>query len=102
MRLLAKQTVLAEGCRGSLSLKIMDKYDLNDGKCPQKYGFGVKEVWEVDPKKCKPGFVMHSVGWPLTQFTYGGSFCYHMKPNLVHIGFVFGLNYKNPHMSPYG
>lgn len=79
----------------------MKKYDLRKDSAPQHYGLGIKEVWEVDPDKFDAGNVVHTVGWPLDQFTYGGSFIYHMKPNLVHIGMVVGLDYKNPYLSPY-
>ncbi|CAD7964749.1 unnamed protein product [Amoebophrya sp. A25] len=104
MQLMGKQVILAEGCRGSLTLDCIDKFNLAEESCPQHYGFGIKEVWEVDPETNEhfsPGFISHSVGWPLDQSTYGGSFMYHMKPNLIHIGFVVGLDYKNPHLSPY-
>jgi len=101
MQLLGKQTILSEGCRGSLSEAIMTKYNLRDGKCPQVYGLGVKEVWEVKPENHKDGLVVHTVGWPMDQFTYGGAFIYHMKGNLVHIGLITGLDYANPYISPY-
>jgi electron-transferring-flavoprotein dehydrogenase len=98
----AKYTVLAEGCRGSLSERVIQKYNLREK--PQSYGIGLKEVWEVDLEKNKefiPGLVQHSVGWPLDYKTYGGSFVYHMKPNLIHVGFVVGLDYENPYINPY-
>jgi len=79
----------------------MKKYNLRDGACPQHYGLGVKEVWEVKPENHKNGMVTHTVGWPLDQWTYGGSFIYHMEGNLVHIGMVIGLDYQNPYISPY-
>lgn len=101
MRLLGRQTILAEGCRGSLSEVVMARYGLRAGVAPQRYGLGVKEVWEVLPENHLPGSVTHSVGWPLDQSTYGGSFIYHMKPHLVHIGMVVGLDYHNPYLSPY-
>lgn len=101
MQLLAKQTILAEGCRGSISEAVMDRYNLRDGKSPQHYGLGVKEVWEIPPENHRAGTVVHSVGWPLDQMTYGGSFIYHMGPNLIHIGMVIGLDYSNPYLSPY-
>lgn len=104
MQLLGKQVVLAEGCRGSLSEAIMEKYNLRAGVSPQAYGLGIKEVWEVDSPHHKPGTVVHSVGWPMAGImgkNYGGSFIYHMAPNLVHIGMVVGLDYKNPYLSPY-
>lgn len=79
----------------------MDKFDLRRGADPQLYGIGLKEVWEVDNEHFKPGFVQHSVGWPLPSDVYSGSFMYHMKPNIIMIGLVVGLNYKNPYISPY-
>jgi electron-transferring-flavoprotein dehydrogenase len=101
MQLLGKQTILAEGCRGSLSELLMKQYNLRENCSPQLYGLGIKEVWEVPEDVISPGTVVHSVGWPLDQMTYGGSFIYHMKPNLIHIGMVVGLDYSNPYLSPY-
>lgn len=101
MRLMGKQTILAEGCRGSLSEALMKRFDLREQAAPQHYGLGVKEVWEIKPENHMPGTVTHTIGWPLDQFTYGGSFIYHMKPNLLHIGMVVGLDYSNPYLSPY-
>jgi len=101
MQLLGKQTIFAEGCRGSLSERIMEKYNLREGVCPQHYGLGIKEVWELKEENHDAGLVVHTVGWPLDASTYGGSFIYHMKPNLLHIGMVVGLDYKNPYLSPY-
>lgn len=101
MQLFGKQTILAEGCRGSLSESIMDKYDLRAGACPQQYGLGVKEVWEVLPENHQEGLVVHTFGWPLDHWTYGGAFIYHMGGNLVHIGMITGLDYRNPYLSPY-
>lgn len=101
MQLLGKQTILSEGCRGSLSERIMEHFSLREGVCPQHYGLGVKEVWELKPENHQAGLVVHTVGWPLKSDTYGGAFLYHMKPNLLHIGMVVGLNYKNPYLSPY-
>jgi electron-transferring-flavoprotein dehydrogenase len=101
MQLLGKQTILAEGCRGSLSEQIMERFSLREGVCPQHYGLGIKEVWELKEENHQPGLVVHTVGWPLDQWTYGGAFIYHMKPNLLHIGMVVGLDYKNPYLSPY-
>jgi len=101
MQLLGKQTLLAEGCRGSLSEQLMKHYNLREGVCPQHYGLGIKEVWEIPEGIHMPGTVTHTVGWPLQQSMYGGSFIYHMKPNLLHIGMVVGLDYKNPYVSPY-
>jgi electron-transferring-flavoprotein dehydrogenase len=101
LQLLGKQTILAEGCRGSLSERLMEHFSLREGVCPQHYGLGIKEVWEIPEENHVAGTVTHTVGWPLDQWTYGGSFIYHMKPNLLHIGMVVGLDYKNPWMSPY-
>eukprot|EP00439_Symbiodinium_sp_Y106_P015872 s5057_g2.t1 len=99
MHLLGKQTILAEGCRGSLSEMLMKHYNLREGVSPQHYGLGVKEVWEIRPENHRAGTVTHTVGWPLDMWSYGGSFIYHMKPNLLHIGMVVGLDYANPYMS---
>lgn len=101
MRLLGKQTILAEGCRGSLSELLMKHFNLREGVSPQHYGLGVKEVWEIKPENHVAGTVTHTVGWPLNMWNYGGSFIYHMKPNLLHIGLVVGLDYSNPYLSPY-
>jgi len=101
MELLGRQTILAEGCRGSLSESIMERFDLRKDCSPQHYGLGIKEVWEIQPENHVAGTVTHTVGWPLDQMTYGGSFFYHMKPNLLHIGLVVGLDYSNPYLSPY-
>jgi electron-transferring-flavoprotein dehydrogenase len=101
MELRASQSLFAEGARGSCSEEIMKKFKLREGKDPQTYGLGLKEVWEVDPVKHKPGHVQHTIGWPLPQDTYGGTFLYHMNPNLVLLGMVVGLDYPNPYLSPY-
>uniref|UniRef100_A0A0G4HX56 Electron transfer flavoprotein-ubiquinone oxidoreductase n=1 Tax=Chromera velia CCMP2878 TaxID=1169474 RepID=A0A0G4HX56_9ALVE len=101
MELYAKQTVIAEGCRGSLAESLMADFNLREGVCPQQYGIGLKEVWEVPKENHKPGLVLHSVGWPLDMWTYGGAFVYHMEPNLVLIGMVVGLDYKDPYLHPY-
>src|SRR5262245_51683987 len=101
MELHAKYTLLAEGCRGSLSEELMRKFNLRDGVDPQKYGIGIKELWELAPGKHKPGLVMHSQSWPLDNHTGGGSFIYHFDENLAAVGFVVHLNYWNPHLSPY-
>ena len=79
----------------------MAKFDLRDGVPPQSYGLGIKEVWQVPEGQLTPGYIQHTFGWPLDTSTYGGSFLYHMKPNLVLVGFVTGLDYENPHLSPY-
>lgn len=103
MEILGKQTVFAEGCRGSLSEKVIEKFKLRDKSDPQLYSIGLKEVWEVEDghKLFRPGYVQHTVGWPVHPNTYAGSFLYHMKPNLIHVGLVIGLNYKNPYLNPY-
>ena len=101
MELHAKQTIFAEGCRGSLTKELFAKFNLRDGVDPQTYGIGIKELWEIDPAKHQPGLIVHSVGWPLTSDTYGGSFLYHLEDNLVAVGMVVGLDYKNPWLSPY-
>ena len=101
MELRARYTLLAEGARGSLSKEVIGRFRLDDGREPQKYGLGIKEVWEVDPALHRPGLVQHSFGWPLGNDTGGGSFLYHYGENLVAIGFVVHLNYSNPNLSPY-
>lgn len=97
----AKYTIFAEGCRGSLSEQIMQKYALRENCDPQTYGLGIKELWEVDSDQYQPGLVQHSIGWPLDNNTYGGSFVYHLKNNLISIGFVVGLDYQNPYLDPF-
>ena len=101
MELHAKYTLFAEGSRGHLGKQLMAKYDLNKGKDPQTYGIGIKELWEIDPARHKPGLVIHTAGWPLANDTYGGSFLYHLENNQVAVGFVVGLSYQNPYLSPY-
>ena len=101
MELHAKYTLFAEGCRGSLSQELMAKFGLREGVDPQKYGIGIKELWQVAPGEHQRGLVMHSQGWPLDSKTGGGSFLYHFDENLVSVGFVVHLNYENPHLSPY-
>jgi electron-transferring-flavoprotein dehydrogenase len=96
-----KYTLFAEGARGSLSQQLMRKFGLRDGVDPQKFGIGLKELWQVDPAKHKQGLVMHTQGWPLDNRTFGGSFMYHIEENQVAIGFVVNLDYWNPHLSPY-
>ncbi|MBM3558162.1 MAG: electron transfer flavoprotein-ubiquinone oxidoreductase, partial [Alphaproteobacteria bacterium] len=96
-----KYVFLAEGVRGSLSKQVMAKFDLRRGREPQVYGIGIKELWEIDPAKHKPGLVMHSQGWPLDDETGGGSFLYHLENNQVAVGFVVILGYPNPHLSPF-
>jgi electron-transferring-flavoprotein dehydrogenase len=101
MELLARYTLFAEGCRGSLSKQLIRQYHLRDEQHPQTYAIGIKELWEVPPANHKPGLVEHSVGWPLDAGTYGGSFLYHFGDNLVSYGFVIGLDYRNPWLSPF-
>ncbi len=100
MELHAKYTLFAEGARGHLGKQVMAKYDLNKGKDPQSYGIGIKELWEIDPKQHKPGLVVHTTGWPLMD-QYSGSFLYHLENNQVAVGYVVGLAYENPYLSPY-
>jgi electron-transferring-flavoprotein dehydrogenase len=101
VELLAKYTLFAEGARGSLSKGVIARFDLAAGSDPQKYGIGLKELWQIDPAKHRPGLVVHTQGWPLTGRTGGGSFMYHFEDNQVAVGFVVHLNYENPHLSPY-
>ncbi|KAJ1948765.1 hypothetical protein IWQ62_006844, partial [Dispira parvispora] len=101
MELHGKVTLFAEGCHGSLTKGLIRHFDLRKDAQPQTYGIGLKEVWEVDPAKHKPGTVSHYVGYPLDYRTYGGSFVYHMENNLVSLGLVVGLDYENPYLSPY-
>ena len=101
MALHARQTLFAEGCRGSLTKTLFDKFNLREGVEPQVYGIGIKELWEVDDKHHVPGQITHTVGWPMDMSTYGGSWMYHLEDNLVSVGFVVGLNYSNPHLSPF-
>lgn len=99
--LLAKYTVFAEGCRGHLGKELMDKFDLRKDADPQHYGIGIKELWEVPADVHQEGLVVHTAGWPLDNATYGGSFLYHLENNQVALGFVIGLNYANPYLSPF-
>ena len=101
MELVANYTLFAEGCRGSLTKTLFERFRLGDGVDPQTYGIGLKELWEVDPAKHRPGLVVHTVGWPMDRRTYGGSFLYHLEDNQVSVGFVIGLDYENPHLSPF-
>ncbi|MFM0176744.1 NAD(P)/FAD-dependent oxidoreductase, partial [Paraburkholderia sediminicola] len=101
MELHAKYTLFCEGARGHLGRQLNDKFKLREGADPQVYGIGIKELWEIDPSKHKPGLVMHTAGWPLENDTYGGSFLYHMDNNQVVVGFVVGLGYTNPYLSPF-
>jgi electron-transferring-flavoprotein dehydrogenase len=101
MELHAKQIVIAEGARGSLSERVIKEFNLRRNCDEQTYGIGLKEVWEVPEDQLVPGLVEHTVGFPLTSDVYGGSFMYHEAPNTIHIGFVVGLDYKNPYVNPY-
>jgi len=101
MVLAGKYVFLGEGVRGSLSKEVIAKYDLSAGKCPQKFGLGMKEIWEIDPAKHRLGTVTHTMGWPLGSNAGGGSFIYHIENNQVYVGFVVHLNYENPHLYPY-
>jgi len=94
-------SLLAEGCRGYLSEQLIEKFDLRKACCPQTYGLGIKELWEVNAKEYQAGTVLHTVGWPLQNDTYGGGFVYHMDQNQVSLGFVIGLDYSNPYLNPY-
>ena len=101
MELLGRYTLLAEGARGHLGKQVIARYKLDAGRDPQAYGIGLKEVWEIDPKRHKAGLVVHTAGWPLDAHTYGGSFMYHMDHHQIAIGYVVGLNYSNPWLSPF-
>jgi electron-transferring-flavoprotein dehydrogenase len=101
MELHASYTIFAEGARGHLGQQLIAKYQLDAGRDPQSYGIGIKELWEIDPARHQPGLALHSAGWPLDNATYGGSFLYHMANNQVVVGFVVGLDYKNPYLSPF-
>ena len=101
MELLAKYTVFAEGARGHLGRQLIAKFALDKGKDPQSYALGVKELWEIDPAKSRPGLVVHTAGWPMDEHTYGGGFLYHLDDNKVTLGFVTGLDYQNPWISPF-
>ena len=101
VELRGRQTLFAEGCRGSLTKTLFERFKLRDGVDPQTFGIGLKELWEIDPAKHKPGTVIHTLGWPLDRRTYGGSFLYHLENHQVAIGFVVGLDYDNPFLSPF-
>ena len=101
INILGKVTVFAEGCRGHLGKELIAKYELDNNKSPQQYGIGFKEIWEVPENQHDEGLVIHTAGWPLDNKTYGGSFCYHAEKNQIYIGYVIGLDYKNPYLSPY-
>ena len=101
MELHAKYTVFAEGARGQLGRQLIERFKLDAGKDPQTYALGVKELWEIDPTKARPGHVIHALGWPMDANTYGGGFLYHLEGNLVTVGFITGLEYSNPWLSPF-
>lgn len=101
MALYAKQTLFAEGCRGSLTKQLIQNFELTKQCDPQTYGLGLKELWQVQPEKHRAGHVVHTIGWPLDYKTYGGGFIYHLENNQVYIGYVVGLDYQNPYLSPY-
>jgi electron-transferring-flavoprotein dehydrogenase len=101
MELLGKYTVFAEGARGHLGRQLIARFALDEGRDPQSYAIGVKELWEVGPSKAKPGLVVHTAGWPMDEHTYGGGFLYHLEGNRVTLGFVTGLDYQNPWISPF-
>ena len=101
MELLAKFTIFSEGARGQLGRELISKFNLNQGRDPQSFGIGIKELWEIDPSRSKPGLVVHTAGWPLDSDTYGGSFLYHLNGNQVSVGMVVGLDYANPWISPF-
>ena len=97
----ARITVFAEGCRGHLTKTLFERFDLRAGVDPQTYGIGIKELWEIDPAQHQQGLIVHTLGWPLDRSTYGGSFLYHLEDNQVAVGFVVGLDYTSPHLSPF-
>jgi electron-transferring-flavoprotein dehydrogenase len=101
MELTAKYTVFAEGARGHLGKQVIARFKLDEGRDPQSYALGVKELWEVPPEKAKPGLVVHTAGWPMDEHTYGGGFLYHLEGGKVTLGFVTGLDYQNPWLSPF-
>ena len=101
MELHGKYTVFAEGSRGHLGRQLIAKFKLDAGKDPQTYGLGVKELWEIDPKRHQPGFALHTAGWPMNNDTYGGAFLYHLDENKIALGFITGLDYSNPYLSPF-
>ena len=101
MELLGKYTVFAEGARGHLGKQLIARYRLDEGRDPQTFAIGIKELWEVDPQRAEPGRVVHTAGWPMTDDTFGGGFLYHLSDRKVTLGFVIGLDYRNPHMSPF-
>jgi electron-transferring-flavoprotein dehydrogenase len=101
MELIGKYTVFAEGARGHLGKQLIERYRLAEGKDPQTFAIGIKELWEIDPARAKPGLVVHTAGWPIHDETFGGGFLYHLGDNKVALGFVVGLDYRNPYLSPF-
>ncbi len=101
MELHGKYTIFAEGSRGSLGKQLIARYKLDEHSDPQSYAIGIKEIWEIDPSRHTPGFVMHTAGWPMDEMTYGGAFMYHAEDNKIYCGYVIGLNYSNPYLSPF-
>ena len=99
--ILASVTILAEGCRGSISKQLIARYKLDQGKSAPTYGLGFKELWQLPPGRAQPGLIRHSVGWPLDTHTYGGSFLYHLDNDRVYVGFVVGLDYQDPRLQPF-
>jgi electron-transferring-flavoprotein dehydrogenase len=101
VELIGRETLFAEGCRGSLTKTLIRRFNLRDGVDPQTYAIGLKELWEIDPARHQPGLVVHTIGWPLDGNTYGGSFLYHLENHQVAVGFVIGLDYRNPFLNPF-
>jgi electron-transferring-flavoprotein dehydrogenase len=101
VELIARETLFAEGGRGTLTKTLLERFHLRNGSDPQTYALGVKELWEVEPSRHQPGLVVHTIGWPLDMSTYGGSFLYHLEERQVAVGFVIGLDYQNPHLNPF-
>jgi electron-transferring-flavoprotein dehydrogenase len=101
MELHGRYTIFAEGARGHLGKQLIERFKLDAGKDPQTYAIGIKELWEVDPALARPGHVIHSLGWPMDSSTYGGGFLYHLEDNKVTLGFITGLEYSNPWLSPF-
>jgi electron-transferring-flavoprotein dehydrogenase len=101
VELVGRETLFAEGCRGSLTKTLVQRFRLRDGVDPQTYAIGIKELWEVAPDRHQPGLVVHTIGWPLDTATYGGSFLYHLEERQVAVGFVIGLDYRNPFLNPF-
>ena len=101
MELRGKYTIFAEGARGHLGKQLIARYRLDEGRDPQSFAIGIKELWEIDPQRAQPGRVVHTAGWPMTEGTFGGGFLYHLPDHQVTLGFVIGLDYRNPHLSPF-